>query len=79
MNLEITRPLLESVKSSRLKYEEELRANELEAKAKTEEREGQSRNAIEDIETEMKRIEKEIEIADNIIKIGSKRLKTHLA
>ena len=72
------RLLLESVKSSRLKYEKELRANEIEAKGKTEEKEGRTRNAIEVIETEIKRIEKDIAIADNTIILVSKSLETHL-
>ena len=74
---EINRPLLESVKLSRSKYEEQ---KELALKAKSAKRERETlyRNQIEDIDGEIHKIQQSIEIADKVISDGSSKLEKHL-
>ena len=78
VNFEITRPLIESVKLSRSRYEEELKENEQKEASKNKEKEIQN-NSIQDIDKEIKRIEKGIEIADEAIRDGSIKLNAHLS
>ena len=73
----ITRPLLQSVKLSRSRYEEELREKE-KAKSERMDKEILSKNAIKDIDSEIKKIQMGIEVADKAISDGSKKLQVHL-
>ena len=73
---EINRPLLESVKLSRSKYEEEQK--ELALKAKSAKRERETLNQIENIDGEIHKIQQSIEIADKVISDGSSKLEKHL-
>ena len=79
VNFEITRPLIESVKLSRSRYEEELKENEQKEASKNKEKEILNNNSIEDIDNEIKKIEKGIEIADEAIRDGSSKLNAHLS
>ena len=79
VNFEITRPLIESVKLSRSRYEEELKENEQKEASKNKEKEILNNNLIEDIDNEIKKIEKGIEIADEAIRDGSSKLNAHLS
>ena len=74
----ITRPLLQSVKLSRSRYEEELREKEQKARSERMDKEIQSKNAIKDIDSEIKKIEMGIEVADKAISDGSRKLEVHL-
>merc|ERR1711913_231907 len=69
----ITRPLLQSVKLSRCRYEEELREKE-KAKSERMDKEILSKKAIKDIDSEIKKIQIGIEVADKAISDGSKKL-----
>ena len=71
---QITRPLIDSVKLSRKRYEEEQKAL-AEKKKKKANKKG---NDIQDIETEIKNLEKGIEVADQAISEGSSNLEAHL-
>merc|ERR1711913_154740 len=73
----ITRPLLQSVKLSRSRYEEELREKE-KAKSERMDKEILSKNAIKDIDSEIKKIQMGIEVADKAISDGIKKLQVHL-
>ena len=79
VNFEITRPLIESVKLSRSRYEEELKENEQKEASRNKEKEILNNNMIEDIDNEIKKIEKGIEIADEAIRDGSSKLNAHLS
>ena len=79
LTFEITSPLIESVKLSRSRYEEELKENERKESSKNKEKEIQNNNSIEDIDIEIKKIEKGIEIADEAIRDGSSKLNSHLS
>merc|ERR1711874_807090 len=75
--IKITRPLLQSAKLSRSRYEEELREKE-KAKSERMDKEILSKNAIKDIDSEIKKIQMGIEVADKAISDGSKKLQVHL-
>ncbi|CAL4241631.1 unnamed protein product [Meganyctiphanes norvegica] len=77
-NFIITKPLLESVKLSRSRYEAELKANEQKAKSVIKEKEIKNKSEIEDIESKIRKIEKGIEVAEKAISDGSKQLEKHL-
>ena len=79
VNFEITGPLIESVKLSRSKYEEELKEKERKSRSENKVKEIHNRNAIQDIETEIKKIERDIEVADKAISDGSSKLAAHLS
>jgi len=49
LTFEITSPLIESIKLSRSRYEEELKENERKEASKNKEKEIQNNNSIEDI------------------------------
>ena len=67
---EITGPSIESVKLSRRKYEEELKEKEQKSRFEDMIIEIHNRNAIQDIETEINKIERDIEVADKAISDG---------
>ena len=69
-------PLLESIKMSRTRYEQELKANE-QVRSKSKE-EIQGKNELLTVESEIKKLEKGIEVADKAISDGSSKLERHL-
>ncbi|CAL4090720.1 unnamed protein product [Meganyctiphanes norvegica] len=77
LNFPITRPLLESVKSSRSRYVQELKAKE-EVRSKRK-RDNQEKSELLKVESEIKNIETGIEVAEKAISDGSSRLERHLA
>ena len=78
-NFKITRPLLESIKQSRNRYEEELKAIEQKKTNRAKVKTSQEKNELLDIDNEMRKIERGIEVADKAISDGSKKLEQHLA
>ena len=79
MHFKITQPLLESIKMSRNRYEQELKANEQARLNENKVQEIKEKNELLNIETEIKKLEKGIEVADKAISDGSKKLEYHLA
>lgn len=76
---EITKPLLQSIKQSRRRYEEKLKATEQKQSEKPEEKAIQERNELLNIEKEISRVESGIEVAEKAISDGSKKLNQHFA
>ena len=76
LNFPITRPLLESVKSSRSRYVQELKEKEVRSKRK---RDNQEKSELLKVESEIKNLETGIEVAEKAISDGSSRLERHLA
>ncbi|CAL4060167.1 unnamed protein product [Meganyctiphanes norvegica] len=76
---EITRALLESVKQSRSRYEEELRSKEKEKSKNVKEKDAQKESELYEIENDIKLVEKGIEVAEKAISDGSNKLDQHLS
>ncbi|CAL4239329.1 unnamed protein product [Meganyctiphanes norvegica] len=76
---EITRALLESVKQSRSRYEEELRSKEKEKSKNVKEKDAQKESELYAIENDIKLVEKGIEVAEKAISDCSKKLDQHLS
>ena len=79
LKFEITRPLLVYVSESCSKYKEELKANEEKARSLKRGKEAQNENSIRNIESEIKKTELGIEVAEKAISDGSSKLQAHLA
>ncbi|CAL4118339.1 unnamed protein product [Meganyctiphanes norvegica] len=76
LNFPITRLLLESVKSSRSRYVQELKAKEVRSKGKWD---NQEKSELLKVESEIKNLETGIEVAEKAIRDGSSRLERHLS
>ena len=77
LNFQITRPLLESVKCSRSRYVQELKAKE-EVRSKRK-RDSEDSSEFLKVESKIKNLETGIEVAEKAISDGSSRLERHLA
>merc|ERR1711874_676007 len=74
----ITRPLLESIKQ-RNRYEEVLKSIEQKITNRAKVKTSQEKNKLLNIDNEIRKIQRGIEVADKAISDGSKKFEQHLA